>query len=139
MTSSQTDSTHSFGGGGGGGGRNMEQLPQHYVLLVSRVRPFCCVLFYDSLRSPYPNSFHPFPSASNLPRRYQEASQLQDSPHLVKLPIFVPKCKKIQFCGQYNKNGRCSAACHPVTHRCNKPGCGGSHPGRTCPSFTKFN
>ena len=93
-----------------------------------------------SLRSPYPDRFYPpLPPTLNFPRRYREASPLQYSPFLVPLPIFVPKCKKLQFCGQYNKYGRCSDGCHPATHKCNRPGCGGSHPGRTCPSLSLTN
>ena len=93
-----------------------------------------------SLRGPYPNRFYPFPPTPNLPRRYWGASEL----HAVQLPSgltanFRPQKQRIQFCGQYNKYGRCSAGCHPATPKCNRPDCERSHPGRTCSSFTQLN
>ena len=92
-----------------------------------------------SLRSPYPNRFRAFPPNSQFPQEVSGAQSNAPQPSSGTIANFHPQMQRSRFCGQYNKYGKCSAGCHPATHKCNRPGCGGSHPGRTCPSFTKFD
>ena len=92
-----------------------------------------------SLRSPYPDRFHAFPPNSQLPQEVSGAQSNAAQPPSGTTANFCPQMQRTQFCGQYNKYGKCSAGCQPATCKCNRPSCGGSHQGRTCPSFTKFN
>ena len=93
----------------------------------------CC------LRSPYSNRLHAFPPNSQLPQEVSGAQSNAAQPPSGTIANFRPQTQRSRFCGQYNKYSKCSAGCYPATHKCNRPGCGGSHPGRSCPSFTKFD
>ena len=70
-----------------------------------------------SLGSPYPNRFHPFPPNSQLPQEISGGQSTAVQPPSGPTANFRPQMQ-IQFCGQYNKYGRCAAGCHPATHKC---------------------